>query len=318
MEGSVKNEVIEGTVAMLAEVEAYYRKDLPDPILPTTELTPEQQQHLSYVNAMDALKESIEDTENGGQETFWQKIATEKTTGEQPVEKLSTHLRNVLLMLAGRNQTLQDAWKRSWRLADEETGTAATVTKAQVTYNDNTLGDKYYFSKPVEAGGTSTSPWIPFDADTLIAGYNYEGFNWVGFANELGNNAKTITLGYEENGSMNTVETLTVSNNAAQTSQGTNYWYQVRYRPIASIAAGSENEAIPICLNLENALPFTQTAEELDNLKKVMLEALNDGKTDDEDKIGSLSEYWITVNVPDLQHDMNISPSWSNPEQVNR
>lgn len=308
MEGSVRTDVINGTVAMLEEVKAYWDGKVTS--LPGQETEDEK----IYQGYADAVGDMINAIKGDGQEYFWQKLSTEMTTGEQPVEKLSTHLRNVLLTLAGSNQTLQRIWKASWRLADAEAGKEATVTKAQVTYQSNTLGDKYYLSQPVTAAMT-TSPWIPFDAATTVAGYNYEGFNWVGFAHESGNIAETITLGNEVN---DIVETFTVGENAAQTAQETNYWYQVRYRPIASIASGSEKKvSIPIQLDLEAALPFTQTGEDLEALKEAILTALNEEKAEEE-AIESLEAYWLTVEVPNLQDEIVITPSWSNPEQVNR
>ena len=72
---------------------------------------------------------------------------------------------------------------------------------------------------------------------------------------------------------------------------------------------------------LETTLPFSvlnKPEDYISELKGIMLEALNDGKSDLE-KLFSLKEYKLTISVPDLSaEDVIINDSWNNPERVNK
>ena len=225
-------------------------------------------------------------------------------------------VQNVLMTLISNNAELQKRWKASWRLADTEGGTAATVTKAKVTYSDGSQVDRYFFNKTVKQVTGDVSPLIPFDATTKVGGYTYEGFNLVSFALAEGNKSTKIEL---YNG--NTIESFDVPENAAQTGQGTNEWYQLLYRPIESFKKGEEKKEIKVNPDLEAALPFSvlnKPGDYITELKGIMLKALNDGKSDLE-KFSSLKEYKLTISVPDLSaEDVKINDSWSNPERVNK
>lgn len=272
---------------------------------------------------MEALSTAIDDG-GSGRESFWKAIGDEVTNvapegaEEQNVPVFQTHLQNVLMTLVSYNTKLQNRWKASWRLADTESGTTAKVTAAKITYKDGSQVDQYFFNKAVkQVTEVGVSPSIPFDATTKVNGYTYEGFNLVSFALAEGNKSTKIEL---YNGDTS-VESFEVPENAAQTGQGTNEWYQLLYRPIVSIEEGSFTKDIIINPDLETTLPFSvlnKPEDYISELKGIMLEALNDGKSDLE-KLFSLKEYKLTISVPDLSaEDVIINDSWNNPERVNK
>lgn len=325
MEGDAQGEVIEKTLAMFSSVSEYCKKKAEANKIEETdteEVKEEKQAKIDkwngYATDMETLSKAIDDG-GSGRESFWKAICAEETNvapegAEEPqnVPAFQTHLQNVLMTLVSYNSELQKRWKASWRLADTEGETAATVTKAKVTYSDGSQVDRYFFDKTVKQV-KGVSPLIPFDATTKVGGYTYEGFNLVSFALAGGNKSTKIEL---SNG-----ETFDVPENAAQTGQGTNEWYQLLYRPIVSIEEGSFTKDIIINPDLETALPFSvlnKPEDYITELKGIMLDALNDGKSDLE-KFSSLKEYKLTISVPDLSaEDVTINDSWSNPERLNK
>lgn len=334
MDGGVQDEVVEETKAMLSSVKEYCTEKANAIKIEETDTDEEEKEKQAeiekwngYAADMEALSTAIDDEGSGsGQESFWKAICAEETNiapegaEKQNVPTFQTHLQNVLMTLISNNAELQKRWKASWRLADTESGTTATVTKAKVTYSDGSQVDRYFFDKTVQPiTGEGVSPSIPFDATTKVNGYTYEGFNLVSFALAGGNKSTKIEL---SNGKTS-VETFDVPENAAQTGQGTNEWYQLLYRPIVSIEEGNFTKDIIININpdLETALPFSvlnKAEDYITELKKIMLEALNDGKSDSE-KLSSLKEYKLTISVPDLSAvEVIINDSWSNPERVNK
>lgn len=333
MDGGVQGEVVEKTQAMFSSVSEYCKKKaeaIKIEETDTEEVKEEKQAKKAewngYATDMEKLSTAIDDG-GSGRESFWKAICAEETNvapegAEEPqnVPAFQTHLQNVLMTLVSHNTELRNRWEASWRLADEEEGTPAQVTHAQVTYADNSRVDRYFFNKAVkQVTEVGVSPSNPFDATIEVNGYTYEGFNLVSFALAEGNKSTKIEL---YNGDRS-VESFDVPENAAQTGQGTNEWYQLLYRPIVSIEEGNFTKDIIININpdLETALPFSvlnKAEDYITKLKKIMLEALNDGKSDSE-KLSSLKEYKLTISVPDLSaEDVKINDSWSNPERVNK
>lgn len=332
MEDGAQDEVVDKTQAMLASIKQYCEGNANDIVIADTDtekVKEEKQAEIDkwkgYAADMEALSKAIDDR-GSGRESFWEAICAEETNiapeeaEEQNVPTFQTHLQNVLMTLVSYNSELQKRWKASWRLADTEGGTAATVTKAKVTYSDGSQVDRYFFDKTVkQVTGEGVSPLIPFDATTKVGGYTYEGFNLVSFALAEGNKSTKIEL---YNGEMS-VESFVVPENATQTGQGTNEWYQLLYRPIVSIEEEEGNFTKNIIINpdLETALPFSvlnKAEDYITELKKIMLEALNDGISDSE-KLSSLKEYKLTISVPDLSAEgVIINYSWSNPARVNK
>lgn len=328
MDGGVQDEVVEETKAMLSSVSEYCKKKAEAIKIEETDTEEEKEKKQAdidkwnrYATDMEKLSTAIDDG-GSGRESFWKAICAEETNiapegaEKQNVPTFQTHLQNVLMTLISNNAELQKRWKASWRLADTEGGTAATVTKAKVTYSDGSQVDRYFFNKTVKQVTGDVSPLIPFDATTKVGGYTYEGFNLVSFALAEGNKSTKIEL---YNG--NTIESFDVPENAAQTGQGTNEWYQLLYRPIESFKKGEEKKEIKVNPDLEAALPFSvlnKPGDYITELKGIMLKALNDGKSDLE-KFSSLKEYKLTISVPDLSaEDVKINDSWSNPERVNK
>lgn len=334
MESDFHEEVIEGTQKMLSLVGDYCQEKAEAIVIGDDDSDQEKEkkekekaQWKGYIDNMSDLSAAI--GENGSAyDSFWDAIRGEETdvaaAGADPrkVPTLQTHLQNVLMTLVSHNTELRNRWEASWRLADTEGGTAATVTKAKVTYSNGSQVDRYFFDKTVkQVTGEGVSPSIPFDATTTVGVYTYEGFNLVSFALAEGNKSTKIEL-YNGNTS---VESFDVPENAAQTGQGTNEWYQLLYRPIESIeiAQGEESKRLGIEINpdLEAALPFDDvlemTADEVEALKAVMLEALNAEKPE-ADPITSLKAYKLNIQVPDLSEEIVIHDSWSNPERLNK
>ena len=332
MEDGAQEEVVEKTQAMLAIIKLYCEENAEDIVIAETdteEVKEEKQAKKAewngYATDMEKLSTAIDDG-GSGRESFWKAICAEETNvapegAEEPqnVPAFQTHLQNVLMTLVSYNGELQKRWKASWRLADTESGTTATVTTVKVTYNDGSQVDRYFFNKTVErVAEADVSPSIPFDATTKVGGYTYEGFNLVSFALAEGNKSTKIELYNGDKG----VESFDIPENAAQTGQGTNEWYQLLYRPIESFEKGEEKKEIKVNPDLEAALPFSVLGDKpegyITDLKRIMLEALNDGKSDLE-KLSSLKEYKLTISVPDLSaEDVIINDSWSNPERVNK
>lgn len=331
MEDGAQEEVVEKTQAMLAIIKLYCEENAEDIVIAETdteEVKEEKQAKKAewngYATDMETLSKAIDDR-GSGRESFWEAICAEETNiapegaEEQNVPTFQTHLQNVLMTLVSYNSELQKQWKASWRLADTEGGTAAKVTHVKVTYGDDSQVDRYFFDKTVkQVTGEGVSPLIPFDATTKVGGYTYEGFNLVSFALAEGNKSTKIELYNGET----SVESFDVPENAAQTGQGTNEWYQLLYRPIESFEKGEEKKEIKVNPDLEAALPFSVLGDKpegyITDLKRIMLEALNDGKSDLE-KLSSLKEYKLTISVPDLSaEDVIINDSWSNPERVNK
>ena len=330
MDGGVQDEVVEETKAMLVIIKQYCEVNAKDIVIVDTDTEEVKEKKKAeidkwngYAADMEALSTAIDDG-GSGRESFWKAIGDEVTNvapegaEEQNVPVFQTHLQNVLMTLVSYNTKLQNRWKASWRLADTESGTTAKVTAAKITYKDGSQVDQYFFNKAVkQVTEVGVSPSIPFDATTKVNGYTYEGFNLVSFALAEGNKSTKIEL---YNGDTS-VESFEVPENAAQTGQGTNEWYQLLYRPIVSIEEGSFTKDIIINPDLETTLPFSilnKPEDYISELKGIMLEALNDGKSDLE-KLFSLKEYKLTISVPDLSaEDVIINDSWNNPERVNK
>lgn len=330
MEDGAQEEVVEKTQAMLAIIKLYCEKNAEDIVIAETdteEVKEEKQAKKAewngYATDMETLSKAIDDR-GSGRESFWEAICAEETNiapegvEEQNVPTFQTHLQNVLMTLVSYNSELQKRWKASWRLADTEGGTTAKVTAAKITYKDGSQVDQYFFNKAVkQVTEVGVSPSIPFDATTKVNGYTYEGFNLVSFALAEGNKSTKIELYNGET----SVESFDVPENAAQTGQDTNEWYQLLYRPIVSIEEGDAKKDIIINPDLETALPFSvlnNTEDDITELKGIMLEALNADKPDSE-KLSSLKEYKLTISVPDLSAvEVIINDSWSNPERVNK
>lgn len=334
MDGGVQGEVVEKTQAMFSSVSEYCKKKAEAIKIEETDTEEEKEKKQAeidkwngYATDMETLSKAIDDG-GSGRESFWKAICAEETNvapegAEEPqnVPAFQTHLQNVLMTLVSHNTELRNRWEASWRLADEEEGTPAQVTHAQVTYADDSRVDRYFFNKAVkQVTEVGVSPSIPFDATIEVNGYTYEGFNLVSFALAEGNKSTKIEL-YGDT----SVESFDVPENAAQTGQGTNEWYQLLYRPIESIeiAQGEESKRLGIEINpdLEAALPFDDvlemTADEVEALKAVMLEALNAEKPE-ADPITSLKAYKLNIQVPDLSEEIVIHDSWSNPERLNK
>ena len=331
MDGGVQDEVVEETKAMLSSVKEYCTEKANAIKIEETDTDEEEKEKQAeiekwngYAADMEALSTAIDD-EGSSQESFWKAICAEETNiapegaEKQNVPTFQTHLQNVLMTLISNNAELQKRWKASWRLSDTEGGTAAKVTHAKVTYGDDSQVDRYFFDKTVQqVTGEGVSPSIPFDATTKVNGYTYEGFNLVSFALAKGNKSTKIELCNGET----SVELFAVPENAAQTGQGTNEWYQLLYRPIVSIDGGNAKKNIIINPDLGTALPFSLLSDKSDEyisgLKEIMLEALNNGKSGSE-ILSSLKEYKLTISVLDLSIEgVIIKDSWSNPERVNK
>ena len=293
MDGDLQNNIVAKTQEVLASVKTYYEG------LSSDENTSEEdkEKYNAYATAMGDLSDAI----NGdSRETFWASITNATITPSEPestpVLALETDLQNVLMTLAAYNLDLQALWKES----------QAEIESATVTYSSNTLGDEYYFNKSTTIESNEvTTPSIPFDDEETILPYEYRGFNWVGFAKAEGNKATTITL-TKADGS---TKEYNVGSNATQTGQGTNEWYYVTYRPIAGIAKGIETMERKIVVDLDAALPFAKTDEEIEDLKTAMQTALGDGV--------DIANYTLTISIPDLSKEMVITDSWSNPTPQN-
>lgn len=293
MDGDLQNNIVAKTQEVLASVKTYYEG------LSSDENTSEEdkEKYNAYATAMGDLSDAI----NGdSRETFWASITNATITPSEPestpVLALETDLQNVLMTLAAYNLDLQALWKES----------QAEIESATVTYSSNTLGDEYYFNKSTTIESNEvTTPSIPFDDEETILPYEYRGFNWVGFAKAEGNKATTITL-TKADGS---TKEYNVGSNATQTGQGTNEWYYVTYRPIAGITKGIETMERKIVVDLDAALPFAKTDEEIEDLKTAMQTALGDGV--------DIANYTLTISIPDLSKEMVITDSWSNPTPQN-
>lgn len=273
-----------------------------------------QQAYSLYSQAIEDLKTLINGTER---QTFISTLFSDSE--DQEVESAWDSLTDKLLSLLQNNTQLQGQWQRS---VEEK-------QYAEIVYDGESGMNRYYLdsSKGTECDATTSFPRVQADLETSDLGdlNDYIGFNWISFANPEQNMVAEIKW-YE--GATATGELFALTPNL-KTGQGTNEWYQVVYRPVASLSLKdgySDVESFSFVFDLEAALPFDKitsgvTAENVDAFKEAINDILEDATLTDLDFYGdALNTITLSFDIPDISSDgvLNIAESWSTPQKVEK
>ena len=273
-----------------------------------------QQVYSLYSQAIEDLKTLINGTER---QTFISTLFSDSE--DQEVESAWDSLTDKLLSLLQNNTQLQGQWQRS---VEEN-------QYAEIVYDGESGMNRYYLdsSKGTECDATTSFPRVQADLETSDLGdlNDYIGFNWISFANPEQNMVAEIKW-YE--GATATGELFALTPNL-KTGQGTNEWYQVVYRPVASLSLKdgySDVESFSFVFDLEAALPFDKitsgvTAENVDAFKEAINDILEDATLTDLDFYGdALNTITLSFDIPDISSDgvLNIAESWSTPQKVEK
>ena len=272
-----------------------------------------QQAYSLYSQAIEELKTLINGTER---QTFISTLFSDSE--DQEVESAWDSLTDKLLSLLQNNTQLQGQWQRS---VEEN-------QYAEIVYDNESGMNRYYLdsSKGTECDATTSFPRVQADLETSDLGdlNDYIGFNWISFANPEQNMVAEIKW-YE--GATATGELFVLTPNL-KTGQGTNEWYQVVYRPVASLSLkdgySAEVESFSFVFDLEAALPFDKitsgvTAENVDAFKEAINDILEDVTLTGLDSYGdALNTITLSFDIPDISSDgvLNIAESWSTPKKV--
>lgn len=273
-----------------------------------------QQAYSLYSQAIEDLKTLINGMER---QTFISTLFSDSE--DQEVESAWDSLTDKLLSLLQNNTQLQGQWQRS---VEEN-------QYAEIVYDGESGMNRYYLdsSKGTECDATTSFPRVQADLETSDLGdlNDYIGFNWISFANPEQNMVAEIKW-YE--GATATGELFALTPNL-KTGQGTNEWYQVVYRPVASLSLKdgySDVESFSFVFDLEAALPFDKitsgvTAENVDAFKEAINDILEDATLTDLDFYGdALNTITLSFDIPDISSDgvLNIAESWSTPQKVEK
>lgn len=277
------------------------------------EQTEQQQAYSLYSQAIEELKTLINGTER---QTFISTLFSDSE--DQEVESAWDSLTDKLLSLLQNNTQLQGQWQRS---VEEN-------QYAEIVYDSESGMNRYYLdsSKGTECDATTSFPRVQADLETSDLGdlNDYIGFNWISFANPEQNMVAEIKW-YE--GATATGELFVLTPNL-KTGQGTNEWYQVVYRPVASLSLkdgySADVESFSFVFDLEAALPFDKitsgvTAENVDAFKEAINDILEDVTLTGLDSYGdALNTITLSFDIPDISSDgvLNIAESWSTPKKV--
>ena len=274
-----------------------------------------QQAYSLYSQAIEELKTLINGTER---QTFISTLFSDSE--DQEVESAWDSLTDKLLSLLQNNTQLQGQWQRS---VEEN-------QYAEIVYDSESGMNRYYLdsSKGTECDATTSFPRVQADLETSDLGdlNDYIGFNWISFANPEQNMVAEIKW-YE--GATATGELFVLTPNL-KTGQGTNEWYQVVYRPVASLSLkdgySADVESFSFVFDLEAALPFDKitsgvTAENVDAFKEAINDILKDVTLTGLDSYGdALNTITLSFDIPDISSDevLNIAESWSTPQKVEK
>lgn len=277
------------------------------------EQTEQQQAYSLYSQAIEELKTLINGTER---QTFISTLFSDSE--DQEVESAWDSLTDKLLSLLQNNTQLQGQWQRS---VEEN-------QYAEIVYDSESGMNRYYLdsSKGTECDATTSFPRVQADLETSDLGdlNDYIDFNWISFANPEQNMVAEIKW-YE--GATATGELFVLTPNL-KTGQGTNEWYQVVYRPVASLSLkdgySADVESFSFVFDLEAALPFDKitsgvTAENVDAFKEAINDILEDVTLTGLDSYGdALNTITLSFDIPDISSDgvLNIAESWSTPKKV--
>lgn len=289
------------------------------PADPGQDLTPEQEaereKYQSYRDAIAELKTSI--TTTGKQEFMNALLSVSEETGQEGSSALWNFVNAEALTLLQENTHLAAQWKKS--VAEGQY--AEMVYAGSTTINNEEGMNQYYLlpGKGVAHGANVTFPRIEADVTTSELGdlNEYVGFNWVGFANPERNTVEEIEW-YADETEENVSFTLTPQ---VKTGQGTNEWYQIAYRPVASLSL-KEGATSPLSyvFDLATALPFDEvtevTAENMEAFKAAINKALEDAAlTSYGTTLGAIT---LNFDIPNFGNDdvLTVTESWSAPQKV--
>ena len=278
------------------------------------EQTEQQQAYSLYSQAIEDLKTLINGTEK---QTFISTLFSDSE--DQEVESAWDSLTEELLSLLQNNTQLQGQWQKS----------VEKNQYAEIVYDGESGMNRYYLdsSKGAECDATTSFPRVQADLETSDLGdlNDYIGFNWISFANPEQNMVAEIKW-YD--GATATGELFALTPNL-KTGQGTNEWYQVVYRPVASLSlkdSWSDVESFSFVFDLETALPFDKitsgvTVENVDAFKEAINDILEDATLTGLDSYGdALNTITLSFDIPDISSDevLNIAESWSTPQKVEK
>lgn len=278
------------------------------------EQTEQQQAYSLYSQAIEVLKTLINGTEK---QTFISTLFSDSE--DQEVESAWDSLTEELLSLLQNNTQLQGQWQKS----------VEKNQYAEIVYDGESGMNRYYLdsSKGAECDATTSFPRVQADLETSDLGdlNDYIGFNWISFANPEQNMVAEIKW-YD--GATATGELFALTPNL-KTGQGTNEWYQVVYRPVASLSlkdSWSDVESFSFVFDLETALPFDKitsgvTVENVDAFKEAINDILEDATLTVLDSYGdALNTITLSFDIPDISSDevLNIAESWSTPQKVEK
>lgn len=278
------------------------------------EQTEQQQAYSLYSQAIEDLKTLINGTEK---QTFISTLFSDSE--DQEVESAWDSLTEKLLSLLQNNTQLQGQWQKS----------VEKNQYAEIVYDGESGMNRYYLdsSKGAECDATTSFPRVQADLETSDLGdlNDYIGFNWISFANPEQNMVAEIKW-YD--GATATGELFALTPNL-KTGQGTNDWYQVVYRPVASLSlkdSWSDVESFSFVFDLETALPFDKitsgvTVENVDAFKEAINDILEDATLTGLDSYGdALNTITLSFDIPDISSDevLNIAESWSTPQKVEK
>ena len=277
----------------------------------------EESQYASYRDAVGELITLINGTEK---QAFIEALLSVSLDPEQEeVESAFWGFVNEeALTLLKTNDALKAQWKKS-----VAKGQYAEMVYAGTGNSEETNGEgmnQYYLlpGKGVAHDANVTFPRIEADATTSELGdlNEYVGFNWVGFANPEQNTVEEIKW-YANAATTDVSFTLTPQ---VKTGQGTNEWYQIAYRPVASLSLKEGWTASPLSyeFDLATALPFDEvtevTAENMEAFKEAINEALqNAALTSYGTTLGAIT---LSFDIPDFRSALTVTESWSAPQKV--